>query len=82
MPVHVIHGKKDGPVLFISAAIHGDEINGVEIIRRILSLNNMKRLSGTLLAIPVVNIFGFDSHSRYLPDRRDLNRCFPGKESC
>lgn len=80
MPVHVIHGKKDGPVLFLSAAIHGDEINGVEVIRRLLSLNSIKRLKGTLLAVPVVNVFGFDSHSRYLPDRRDLNRSFPGKE--
>jgi predicted deacylase len=81
MPVHVIHGKRDGPVLFLSAAIHGDEINGVEVIRRILSLNSIKRLKGTLLAIPVVNVFGFDGHSRYLPDRRDLNRSFPGTES-
>lgn len=80
MPVHVIHGRKDGPVLFLSAAIHGDEINGVEVIRRLLSLSSIKRLKGTLLAVPVVNIFGFDGHSRYLPDRRDLNRCFPGKE--
>jgi len=81
MPVHVVHGKKDGPVLFLSAAIHGDEINGVEVIRRVLSLNIIKRLKGTLLAVPVVNVFGFDGHSRYLPDRRDLNRSFPGKES-
>lgn len=81
MPVHVVHGKKSGPVLFLSAAIHGDEINGVEIIRRILTLNSIKHLKGTLLAVPVVNVFGFDNHSRYLPDRRDLNRCFPGKES-
>jgi len=81
MPVHVVHGKKDGPVLFLSAAIHGDEINGVEAIRRVLSLNSIKRLKGTLLAVPVVNVFGFDGHSRYLPDRRDLNRSFPGKES-
>lgn len=81
MPVHVIHGKKEGPVLFLSAAIHGDEINGVEVIRRILSLDVVKRLKGTLLAVPVVNIFGFDNHSRYLPDRRDLNRSFPGRES-
>lgn len=78
MPVHVVHGKKNGPVLFLSAAVHGDEINGVEIIRRILSLNSIKHLKGTLLAVPVVNVFGFDNHSRYLPDRRDLNRCFPG----
>lgn len=78
MPVHVVHGKKEGPVLFISAAIHGDEINGVEIIRRLLSMDVMKRMKGTLLAVPIVNIYGFNSHSRYLPDRRDLNRSFPG----
>jgi predicted deacylase len=81
MPVHVIHGKKEGPVLFLSAAVHGDEINGVEVIRRLLSLERIKRLKGTLLAVPVVNVFGFDGHSRYLPDRRDLNRSFPGTES-
>lgn len=80
MPVHVIHGRRDGPVLFLSAAVHGDEINGVEVIRRVLSLSSINRLKGTLLVVPVVNIFGFDGHSRYLPDRRDLNRCFPGRE--
>lgn len=80
MPVHVYHGKRDGPVLFLSAAVHGDEINGVEVIRRILSLPAIKRLKGTLLAVPIVNVFGFDGHSRYLPDRRDLNRSFPGRE--
>lgn len=80
MPVHIIHGRRDGPVLFLSAAIHGDEINGLEVIRRVLSLPMMKSLRGTLLAVPVVNVFGFDGHSRYLPDRRDLNRCFPGRE--
>ena len=81
MPVHVVHGKKDGPILFLSAAIHGDEINGVEVIRRILSLRTISNLKGTLLAVPVVNVFGFDAHSRYLPDRRDLNRSFPGSQS-
>lgn len=81
MPVHVIHGKKEGPVLFISAAIHGDEINGTEVIRRLLSMESIKRIRGTLLAVPVVNIYGFNFHSRYLPDRRDLNRSFPGAES-
>ncbi len=67
--------------LFISAAIHGDEINGVEIIRRVMHQRNIGRLRGTLIAIPVVNIFGFINQSRYLPDRRDLNRSFPGSES-
>ncbi|UCD37940.1 MAG: succinylglutamate desuccinylase/aspartoacylase family protein [Fidelibacterota bacterium] len=78
MPVVVIHGKKNGPRLFICASIHGDEINGVEIIRRVLENVSTKQLSGTLLAVPIVNVFGFITHSRYLPDRRDLNRSFPG----
>jgi len=80
MPVHVINGKHAGPRLFISAAIHGDEINGVEIIRRVLNLPTLKRLRGTLIAVPIVNIHGLINHSRYLPDRRDLNRSFPGSE--
>jgi len=80
MPVHVIRGRKAGPSLFVSAAIHGDEINGVEIIRRLLRLAALKRLRGTLIAVPIVNIHGFVSQSRYLPDRRDLNRSFPGSE--
>jgi len=78
LPVHVVHGKQAGPTLFISAAIHGDEINGVEIIRRLLCNKSLNRLKGTLLAAPVVNPFGFIQRSRYLPDRRDLNRSFPG----
>lgn len=80
LPVHVIHGREAGPKLFISAAIHGDELNGVEIIRRLLKLKSIKRLKGTLIAIPFVNAFGMLQHSRYLPDRRDLNRSFPGSE--
>lgn len=80
VPVHIIRGKKDGPRLFISAAIHGDEINGVEIIRRLLQLPAMKRLKGTVIAVPIVNVQGLINHSRYLPDRRDLNRSFPGSE--
>jgi uncharacterized protein len=78
MPVHVIHGRSSGPRLFVLAAIHGDEINGVEIIRRLLKLKLLRRLRGTLIAIPIVNVYGFIQHSRYLPDRRDLNRSFPG----
>jgi predicted deacylase len=80
IPIHVIHGRKDGPVLFVSAAVHGDEILGVEVIRRLLASKQLSRLRGTLVAAPVVNIFGFLNQSRYLPDRRDLNRCFPGSE--
>ena len=80
MPVHVIRGRKDGPRLFVSAVIHGDELNGVEIIRRLMKLPVLKRLRGTLITIPIVNIYGVIHHSRYLPDRRDLNRSFPGSE--
>lgn len=78
LPVHVIHGRRSGPVLFVSAAVHGDEINGVEIIRRLLKVKALASLKGTLLTIPIVNPFGFIQRSRYLPDRRDLNRSFPG----
>jgi len=81
MPLHVVHGRRPGPVLLVSAAIHGDEITGVEIIRRLLAYKFIGRIRGTLIAIPVVNVYGFVSKSRYLPDRRDLNRSFPGSES-
>ncbi|MAA64712.1 MAG: succinylglutamate desuccinylase [Alteromonadaceae bacterium] len=81
IPVEVVHGRRDGPVLLVCAAIHGDEINGVEIIRRLLRYGALRHLKGTLVAVPIVNIFGFVQRSRYLPDRRDLNRCFPGSES-
>lgn len=80
MPVHVIRGRRAGPVLFVSAAVHGDEINGVEIIRRLVKSKSLRGMRGTLIAIPVVNVYGFLNQSRYLPDRRDLNRCFPGSE--
>lgn len=80
IPVHIVSGKQDGPRLFVSAAIHGDEINGVEIIRRLLKHSSLKRLKGTIIAVPIVNVHGFINHSRYLPDRRDLNRSFPGSE--
>ena len=80
LPVHVVHGHRAGPVLFVSAAVHGDEINGVEIIRRLIRSPALGKLRGTLLAVPIVNVFGFHNRSRYLPDRRDLNRSFPGSE--
>lgn len=78
MSAHVIHGRRPGPVLFVSAAVHGDEIIGVEIVRRLLRARHLDRIKGTLIAIPIVNSFGFMNLSRYLPDRRDLNRSFPG----
>lgn len=80
LPVHVIHGARPGPVIFLSAAVHGDEIIGAEIIRRVLHSPALNRIAGTVLAIPIVNVYGFLNKSRYLPDRRDLNRCFPGSE--
>ena len=78
MPVQVVCGRRQGPVLFVSAAIHGDELNGVEIIRRLLRLKILRSVHGTLVAVPIVNVHGFLNQSRYLPDRRDLNRSFPG----
>jgi len=80
MPVEVLRGKRPGPTLFVCAAIHGDEVNGVEILRRLLRHRRLRNLRGTLIAVPIVNVFGFVGRSRYLPDRRDLNRCFPGTE--
>ena len=80
LPLIVVHGKKDGPVVWISAAIHGDEICGVEIIRQVLDAVNAPSMAGTIIAAPVVNVHGFNTNDRYLPDRRDLNRCFPGSK--
>lgn len=81
LTVSVIHGRRPGPVAFVSAAIHGDEIIGVEIIRRLSGVAALKSIRGTLILVPVVNTYGFVGLSRYLPDRRDLNRSFPGSEA-
>uniref|UniRef100_UPI0040481576 succinylglutamate desuccinylase/aspartoacylase family protein n=1 Tax=Aliarcobacter sp. TaxID=2321116 RepID=UPI0040481576 len=78
LPIRIIRGKKDGPIVFVSAAIHGDELNGIEIIRRLRKLNILNKLKGTLILVPIVNVYGIMNLSRYLPDRRDLNRNFPG----
>lgn len=78
IPIEVVNGVLKGPVLLVCAAIHGDELNGVEIVRQLLAKVDPRNLHGTLIAVPVVNVFGFIHKSRYLPDRRDLNRCFPG----
>ncbi len=80
LPVHVVHGVEPGPVMFLSAVVHGDEILGLEIVRRVLAQDALKTIRGTLLAVPIVNAFGFLNHSRYMPDRRDLNRSFPGSD--
>ena len=78
--VHVFRGREPGPCLFVSAGIHGDEINGIEICRRLLRSRYLKRLKGDLIVIPIVNVPAFVARSRYLPDRRDLNRLFPGSD--
>jgi uncharacterized protein len=81
LSVEVIHGRLAGPVMFVSAAVHGDEVIGVEIVRRLLANPALRQLRGTLLVVPIVNTYGFLSRSRYMPDRRDLNRSFPGSVS-
>ncbi|MEL6301293.1 MAG: succinylglutamate desuccinylase/aspartoacylase family protein [Pseudomonadota bacterium] len=77
-PVLVLHGRNPGPILCLTAAIHGDEINGIEIVRRVLHGLQPSTLTGTVIGVPIVNIQGFRRGTRYLPDRRDLNRHFPG----
>lgn len=77
-PVNVVHGTRPGPVLCLTAAIHGDELNGVEIVRQVVNRLQPADLAGTVIGVPIVNLFGFTRNSRYLPDRRDLNRYFPG----
>jgi len=78
LPLRVFHGAHDGPTVWLSAAVHGDEVAGVEIIRRALEAVDPRGLRGTIIAVPIVNVHGFLSGDRYLPDRRDLNRSFPG----
>lgn len=77
-PVHVIRGSRPGLTLCVTAAIHGDELNGVEIVRRLIDGITADELTGTIIGVPIVNLLGFTRGSRYLPDRRDLNRYFPG----
>ncbi|MCT2088478.1 succinylglutamate desuccinylase/aspartoacylase family protein [Micrococcus terreus] len=78
LPVHVLHGREDGPTVWVSAAIHGDEVVGIEVVRRVMGLLDPKQIRGTLIAVPIVNVIGVMTGDRYLPDRRDLNRSFPG----
>ena len=77
-PVLVVNGKLPGPTLCLTAAVHGDELNGIEVVRRVMHDLDAKRLSGAVIGVPIVNLQGFRRGSRYLPDRRDLNRYFPG----
>lgn len=81
IPLHIFNGKYDGPKVWLSAAVHGDELNGVEIIRRVVEQIDEPLQCGAVIAIPIVNVFGFIGQSRYLPDRRDLNRSFPGSKT-
>jgi predicted deacylase len=77
-PVIVLNGAGPGPVLCLTAAVHGDELNGIEVVRRVLDDVDVEELNGALIGVPIVNIQGFYRGTRYLPDRRDLNRYFPG----
>lgn len=81
IPVEVWRGKTEGPTMAITAAVHGDEINGTGTIRHIIRERPFTLCAGTLVLVPVVNMLGFERHSRYLPDRRDLNRSFPGSKT-
>lgn len=76
--LRVIRAKRPGPIVFVTAAIHGDELNGVGAIHDLLFTDSLQLTRGTLILVPVVNVFGFEANERYLPDRRDLNRSFPG----
>ncbi len=78
VPVIVAHGAKPGPTLCLTSAVHGDELNGIEIVRRVLASIDPVELRGTVIGVPIVNVHGFQRRSRYMPDRRDLNRHFPG----
>ena len=78
IPIHIRRAKTEGPIVFVTAALHGDEINGTGAIRQLIQDDEFRLLRGSVILAPVVNLLAFDRHSRYLPDRRDLNRCFPG----
>lgn len=81
IPVSVTHGTRPGPVTCLVAGIHGDELNGVEIVRRTVASTSPRKLRGVLVGVPIANLHGLQRGSRYLPDRRDLNRFFPGRRT-
>ena len=81
MPIKVIHGKQSGPTLLVTAAMHGNELNGTEIINRLLELSSLRQLRGTLIAVPVLNVYGLISRARYMPGGIELDRCFPGAQN-
>ncbi len=78
IPIHIRRAAEDGPVVFVTAALHGDEINGTGAVRQLIRDVDFRLQRGAVILVPVLNLLAFDRHSRYLPDRRDLNRSFPG----
>lgn len=81
IPIHIRRATAEGPVIFVTAALHGDEINGTGAIRQLIQDESLRLVRGSLIMVPVLNLLAFDRHSRYLPDRRDLNRSFPGSKN-
>jgi predicted deacylase len=81
IPIHIRRAAEQGPVVFVTAALHGDEINGTGAIRQLIQDTEFELVRGSVIFVPVLNLLAFDRHSRYLPDRRDLNRSFPGSAS-
>ena len=79
VPVHVIRSMAPGPVLLLMGGMHGDEVNGIEIIRRLVRRNLLQPTAGSIIAIPILNIYGFLNFSRHVPDGKDVNRSFPGR---
>lgn len=80
IPIHIRRAAEDGPVVFVTAALHGDEINGTGAVRQLIQDPEFRLLRGSVILVPVLNLLAFDRHDRYLPDRRDLNRSFPGSK--
>ena len=80
IPMHILHGKKKGPRVLICATLYGDETNGIDIVHRLLNLSLLKKLRGTLICIPVMNVYGLINHTRYFPDGKDLANSFPGSQ--
>lgn len=81
IPIHIRRAVEPGPVVFVTAALHGDEINGTGAVRMLVQDEELQLKKGSVILVPVLNLLAFDRHSRYLPDRRDLNRCFPGSKA-
>lgn len=81
LSIRIIRAKKDGPVILLTGGLHGDEINGIEIVRRLISNNNLNLTAGTIIAIPLMNVYGFIQNVRGVPDGKDINRSFPGTKT-